>query len=401
MDSRYPTLADATLQGKRVLLRAGFDVPMEDGKVNDVSRIEALLPTMKKILESGASLVILSHQGRPKGKADPAFSQKPLVPILETFLGRDVAFAESCTGASATKLAQGLKPGEVLLLENLRYDPREEKNDEAFAKELASLGDVYVNDAFTNCHRAHASVSALARLLPAYMGLQLEQEVTHLSRVLDDPRRPLTLIVSGAKMETKVPVIERFLEKGDNILLGGAIANTFIAARGFDPGQSLYEPDFVEKAQEIMLESEMEGSAIICVPRDAVVASEASETAQKLDLPLEDIGGDMRVYDIGKVTLERYLSIIRASGMIVWNGPLGLYEYNRFSHATKRIAEAIAEATVRGAVSIVGGGDTIDFHTRYGYDLSAYSFVSTGGGAMLEFIAGNALPALEALARKS
>jgi 3-phosphoglycerate kinase len=397
MAGSYPTLAHADLKGKIVLLRAGFDVPIKDGNVEDASRIEALMPTMRHILESGASLIIMAHQGRPQGKADPAFTQKPIVEVLSRLLKKDVLFAESCTGPAATKAAEGLKPGDVLLLENLRYDPREEKNDLSFAKELASLGDVYVNDAFTNCHRAHASMVGVATLLPSYMGLQLEQEVSNLSRIIEDPRRPITLIVSGAKMETKVPVIQNFLGLGDDVLLGGAIANTFIAARGFDIGTSLCEEEFLEQAQEIMLESEKEGKAKICIPRDAVVATEASEDAQKLDLPLEDIGGDMKILDIGKITLDRYINVIRASGMIVWNGPLGLYELNRFSHATKRIAEAIAEATKAGAVSIVGGGDTLDFHARYGYDLSAYSFVSTGGGAMLEFIAGAPLPALEVL----
>ena len=401
MSVSYPTLSQAELKGKKVLLRAGFDVPMENGKIDDTSRIDALVPTMKHILKAGASLIIMAHQGRPKGKPDPEFTQRPIADVLKKVLGTEVAFAESCTGSAAKAAADALKPGEVLLLENLRYDPREEKNDPELAKELAALGDVYVNDAFTNCHRAHASMVGVPALLPSYMGLQLEEEIKHLSGVLEDPRRPLTLIVSGAKMETKVPVIRHFLDKGDNVLLGGAIANTFIAARGFDIGASKFEEEFVETAQEIMLESEKDGCAKIGVPRDGVVASEASEEAPKLDLPLEDVGGDMCIFDIGKVTVERYVSVIRKSGMIVWNGPMGLYEFNRFSHATKRIAEAVAEATKEGAISIVGGGDTIDFHTRYGYDLSAYSFVSTGGGAMLEYIAGTPLPALEALARRA
>ncbi len=395
--STYTTLADADLQGKRVLLRAGFDVPIEGGKVTDPSRIEAIVPTMKHILDSGASLVIMAHQGRPKTNPDPEFSQKPLVPVLSSLLGVEVVFADSCVGEEAQKTAESLKPGEVLLLENLRYEEGEKANDPAFAKQLAALGDVYVNDAFTNCHRNHASMTGVAKLLPAYMGLQLEQEVKHLSTVFDDPRRPLTLIVSGAKMETKVPVIEHFLHKGDDILLGGCIANTFIAARGFDVAESRYEEEFNEAAQTIMLESEREDCAMVHVPRDVVVASEPTEDALKLDLPVEDIGGDMKIFDIGKVTIDRYVDCLAKSGTIIWNGPLGLYEFNRFSHATKRLAEAIAEATKRGATTIVGGGDTIDFHKRYGYDLDAYTFVSTGGGAMLEFIAEKKLPALEVL----
>jgi 3-phosphoglycerate kinase len=394
--STYRTLSEADLNGKRVLLRAGFDVAMEDGKVMDTERIEALIPTMKHILKHG-SLIILSHQGRPKGKPLPEFSQKPIVPVLEKLLGVTVQFAPSCVGSETEKLAKALKKGEVLFLENLRYEAGEEKNDPELAKQLAKLGDVYVNDAFTNCHRAHASMVGLAKLLPAYAGLQLEKELQHLGPIVDKPAHPLCLIVSGAKMETKVPVIEQFLRKGDDILLGGCIANTFIAARGFDVGTSKHEEQYIEQAQEFMLEAEKEDRADIHVPRDAVVASAPTEDAQKLDLPVEDIVGDMSIFDIGKVTIERYKKAILAAKMIVWNGPLGFYEVNRFSHATKRIAEAIAEATKNGAISIIGGGDTIDFHVRYKYSLDAYTFVSTGGGAMLEFIAGKKLPAIEAL----
>ncbi len=396
----YCTLTEAELKGKRVLLRAGFDVPMEGGKVVDTSRVEALVPTMKHILGAGASLVILAHQGRPKGKPDPAFSQKPIVPILEKLLGATVRFAESCTGPETQKLAKALKPGEVLLLENLRFDEREKNNDPAFARELAALGDIYVNDAFTNCHREHASMVALANLLPAFMGLQLQQEVMHLGKVLEDPRRPVTLIVGGAKMETKVPVIEHFLGFGDDILLGGCVANTFVAARGFDVGTSKYGPEFIEKAQEIMLEADKVEYADVHVPRDAVVASAPTEDALKLDLPVEDIEGDMSIFDIGAVTIKRFVEVIRKSGMVIWNGPLGLYELNRFSHATKRIAEAVAAATKGGAISIVGGGDTIDFHKRYGYPMDDYTFVSTGGGAMLEFLGGKKLPSLKALQKE-
>lgn len=393
------SLKDANIAGKRVLLRAGFDVSIENGKVIDTERIEALLPTMRHILDAGAALIILSHQGRPKGKPLPAFSQKPIVPVLENMLKTTVAFAESCRGPKTEAAAKALKSGQVLFLENLRYEPGEEKNDPAFAKELAALGDVYVNDAFTNCHRNHASMVALAKLLPSYAGLQLQREIDALSRVVEKPARPLVLIVSGAKMETKVPIIQHFLTKGDDILLGGCIANTFIAARGFDVGSSTYEEEQVEKAQEIMLEAEKKGRAAVHVPRDAIVASEPKDGAEKLCLPVEDIEGDMGIYDIGKVTIERHKEAIAKAKTIVWNGPLGLYEINRFSHASKRIAEAVANATKSGAYSVIGGGDTIDFHVRYGYPLNVYSFVSTGGGAMLEFIGGKRLPAIDALKR--
>ncbi|KKW40241.1 MAG: Phosphoglycerate kinase, partial [Candidatus Peregrinibacteria bacterium GW2011_GWA2_54_9] len=315
---KYPLLKDAPLKNKKVLLRAGFDVPMENGKVVDTSRIEAMVPTMKYILEKGAALIIMAHQGRPKGKADPVLSQKPLVPILKKLLKTEVDFAAPCAGEEAKKKAAALKPGQVLLLENLRFEPGEkEKKDPAFAKKLAALADLYVNDAFTNCHRDHASMTGVPELLPAYLGFQAQKEVENLSKVFLHPRHPVTLIVSGAKMETKVPVIEHFLDKADSILVGGCIANTFIAARGFDVGKSKYEEQWIEKAQEIMLESEKDGMADVLVPRDAVVATEATEKAQKLDLPVENIAGDMAIFDIGTVTVKRYVEIIEKSRTIV------------------------------------------------------------------------------------
>lgn len=390
----YPTLSQAHIDGKRVLLRAGFDLPMENGEVQDISRVEALVPTMTYILDHGAALIIMAHQGRPKGKPVPEFSQKPLVPILKKLLGTIVHFAPSCTGPDTHAVAASLKPGEVLLLENLRYDPREEKNDEGFAKELASLGEVYVNDAFTNCHRAHASMVGIPTLLPSYMGLQLEQEVTHLSKVVDHPAHPLTLIVSGAKMETKVPVITFFRDKGDDILLGGAIANTFVAAEGNDVGRSLYEPEFAAEAKTML----HQGGARIHVPVDAVVATELKEDAAWKRVNVDMIPADMSIYDVGDATIAEYIGIIEKSKSIIWNGPIGVYEVAPFATASERIAEAISAATVRGAFSVIGGGDTIDLHTRYDLPLDAYSFVSTGGGAMLEFVSGQTLPALAALA---
>lgn len=397
MPTSLPTLDKANLDGKKVLLRAGFDVAMEDGKVMDTERIEALIPTMQYILGKNASLIIISHQGRPKGKRLPEFSQKPITPILEKLLGRSVTFVDECVGVKAEAAVAALRPGQVLFLENLRYEPGEEGNDEVFGKSLSKLGDVYVNDAFTNCHRTHASMVQIPKYLPSYMGLQLQREVEELSRVVDDPKRPLVLIVSGAKMETKVPVIEQFLDKGDDILLGGCIANTFIAARGLDMGKSKYEKEWVERAQNMMLEAEKTDKADIHVPRDAVVASAPGAGVEVLGVPVESIQGDMAMFDIGPVTTERYIKAIEKAGMVVWNGPIGFYEVEEFAGATKKIAQAVAAATARGAITIIGGGDTIDFHVRYGLPLSAYTFVSTGGGAMLEFIGGKKLPAIEAL----
>lgn len=390
----YPVLSQAELTGKRVLLRAGFDLPMEDGKIQDISRVEALVPTMRYVLDHDASLVIMAHQGRPKGKPDPAFSQKPIVPVLEKLLGTTVHFASSCTGPETQHLAASLAPGQVLLLENLRFDPREKENDEGFARELAGLGDVYVNDAFTNCHRAHASMVGVPAFLPHYMGLQLEQEVSHLSKVVEDPAHPLTLIVSGAKMETKVPVIAFFQTKGDDILLGGAIANTFVAAEGNDVGRSLFETEFAEQAKDMLAAT----GARIHVPLDAVVAAELKEDADWKRVNVSEIPADMAIYDVGDATINDYISVIEKSKCIVWNGPIGVYEVEPFATASKRIAQAVATATQNGAFTVIGGGDTIDLHTRYNLPLTAYSFVSTGGGAMLEFVSGQQLPALQALA---
>ncbi|OGJ53952.1 phosphoglycerate kinase [Candidatus Peribacteria bacterium RIFCSPHIGHO2_02_FULL_49_16] len=396
--TQYRTLDQMELEGKRVLLRAGFDVPIEGGVVIDTKRIEAILPTMRFILDHGASLILLAHQGRPKGTGyEKEFSQKPLIAVLESLLHTSVRFAPSCIGEETKKLAQHLLPGEVVLLENLRFDEREKKNDESFAKELSVFGDVYVNDAFPNCHREHASVVALAKMLPSCMGLHLHQEIKHLSQVNEDPRRPLVLIISGAKMETKVPVIERFLQIGDDILLGGGIANTFIAARGFHVGHSLYESDFLSKAQELMLEGEKEEKANIHVPRDVVIA-DSPDTEVILDLPLEDVEGDVGIYDIGHVTAERYGDMCRRAGMVIWNGPLGMYEREIFSGASQLLAHTLTSASrEHGVQVIVGGGDTIDMHRRFACGMQSYAFVSTGGGAMLEFLAGKPFASLEAL----
>ena len=399
---KYPTIEEADLKGKKVLLRAGFDVPIEDGKVVDTMRIEAMVPTMKYILDAGAALIIMAHQARPKGKPVPEMSQEPLVPVLKKLLGVDVDFAAPCVGEEATKKAADIKPGQVLFLENLRYEPGEKiKKDPEFGKQLAALADVYVNDAFTNCHRDHASMTEVPKYIPGYLGLNAQGEVENLSKAFDNPEKPVTFIVSGVKMETKVPVIEYMIDKTDYVLLGGCIANTFIAAQGFDVGTSKYEEEWIDKAREIMLGSEKDTNTTVCVPSDAVLATEPTEDAEKVDLPVENIAGDMGIYDIGVMTIKRYVEIIEQSGTIVWNGPLGMHELNRFSHATKRLAEAIAKATKEnGAVSIVGGGDTLEFHERYNYPLDAYTFVSTAGGAMMDFISGKKLPALEALLKK-
>ncbi|MDD5041662.1 MAG: phosphoglycerate kinase [Candidatus Peribacteraceae bacterium] len=403
---QYPLLKEAKLKGKRVLVRVDHNIETDAaGKLKSDKKIRASLPTLQLLLSQGARLILMTHVGRPKGKQDPKLSTKLVAEHLKTLLPAvKITHTTDTIGPKVEQLAAALKDGEILYVENVRFSAGEEgkpAEQAAFGKELAKLGEVYVNEAFPVCHTyEEASTCAVARLLPAYPGLNLLHESQTLQSVLDDPRRPVTLIISGAKMETKIPVIQSFLNKGDDILLGGCIANTFIAARGFEVGTSKYEEDKVELSQELMLEGEKEELADIHVPRDVVVATEATEAVEKLDLPLENVTGDMMILDVGKVTVERYKKIIAKSGTIIWNGPLGMYELNRFSHGTKRIAEAIVEVTKHGAVSIVGGGDTIDFHKRYDYPTDGYTFVSTGGGAMLEMLSGEEMPALKALAKR-
>ncbi|HCI03313.1 MAG: phosphoglycerate kinase [Candidatus Peribacteraceae bacterium] len=397
----YPLLKDQNLSGKRVLLRAGFDVPIENGEVQDTTRIEALVPTMKHIIDGGGKLIIMAHQGRPKAKRVPEMSQKPLVSVLDKLLSVSVKFCSQCRGEEAKKMINELSEGEVLLLENLRYEKEEKSKDEterdSFGKELAELGDIYVNDAFTNCHRDHASMTSVPKFLPGCMGFAVQSELEGLSKAIEDPKRPVTLIISGAKIETKVPIIKNFMNHGDNVLVGGCIANTLIVARGFNVGKSKYDDKFVNLAKDLMLEGESEDNADIHIPFDSVVAAKATEDAEKINVPSEEIAEDMAIFDVGEKTIEGYKEIIAASGTIVWNGPMGVYEIDGFSNATRCIADAVKEATEKGAVSIIGGGDTLDFHDRYDYPMDKYTFVSSAGGAMLDFVAGKKLPALEAL----
>jgi phosphoglycerate kinase len=379
------------LRGKKVLLRAGFDVTIEHGMVTDTSRIDALKDTMLAILEKG-SLIILAHQGRPKGKPVPEESQKPLVPVLEKLLGRPIAFAPSCVGPETVAMAAKLNPGEVLLLENVRYDEREEKNDPAFAKELAALADCYVCDAFSNAHRAHASMVGVPALLPHAMGLQMQKEVDALSKVRG-AADGLCVIVSGAKLETKVPVIEAFLGRAQTIVVGGAIANTFLAASGKPIGASLSDPAEVPTAKRIL--DAAAGS--ILLPVDAVVAPSPEKTNEARSCMVDEVTPSDAILDLGPASAAAIADAVSKAKTVVWNGPLGYCEKEAFSATTIVVANAMASATAAGAFTVIGGGDTLEIHERYGLSLDPYSFVSTGGGAMLEFLADGDLPALAAL----
>ena len=384
-------LEELDLSGKRVLLRAGFDVTIEGGVVTDTARIDALKDTMLAILAKG-SLVIMAHQGRPKGKPVPEESQRPLVPVLEKLLGRPVAFAPSCVGPETLAMAKALKPGDVLLLENLRYDAREEANDPAFAAELASLADAYVCDAFSNAHRSHASMVGVPKLLPSAMGLQMQKEVDSLSKVLE-AKDGLCVIVSGAKLETKVPVINAFIGKAVTIVAGGAIANTFLAATGKPIGKSLSDPNEVPTAASIIAAA---GGALL-LPTDVVVADGPNAPQSARSCRVDEVTPSDAILDVGPQSTAAIVEAVSKAKTVVWNGPLGYTEEEAFSTGTVLVAKALAEATTRGTFSVVGGGDTLEVHARYGLPLSPYSFVSTGGGAMLDFLAQGDLPAIAAL----
>lgn len=396
------SLADASFDGKRVLVRVDHNIDTnENGELKNDEKIRATLPTIQKLLAGGARVILMTHVGRPKGKPVPKYSTVTVAERLKSLLpGVSLTHVPQTVGPEVEKAVQALEKGSIVYLENVRFQPEEEGEPEqqaAFAKKLAALGDLFVNEAFASCHEyEEASTCAIARLLPSYAGMHLEKEVAMLSKVLHDPQRPMVLIISGAKMETKIPVIERFLDKGDDILLGGCIANTFVAAKGFGVGTSKYEMDSTDTARQMMLKSDKDGSAEIHVPSDAVLASAptADTTANR---SVENIEADMAMFDIGTATAERYADVISKAKTVVWNGPLGMYEVEAFAGASKRMAQAVADATSRGATTLLGGGDTIDFHVKYGLPLDAYTFVSTGGGAMLEFIGGKTLPPIEAL----
>lgn len=397
MTLAYKSIRDADLKGKRVLLRAGFDVPIENGVVSDTTRIDAIAKTMQYILDHGASLIIMAHQGRPKDAPDLAFSQKPLVSVLEKLLSRKVLFAESCIGEGTKKVADALQPGDVLLLENLRFYPEEKKNSPAFADSLAKLADIYVQDAFSNSHRNHASMVGVAERLPSFMGLQLEEEVTHLDKILNDTAHPVVLILGGAKLETKIPLLSRFLEIGDHILLGGAIANTFLLANGVSIGKSKFDQEGVDLAKELLKKSGTKGCATIHLPEDGVLA-ESPDGASRITAA-SDTKSTEAIFDVGPKTLTAFRDIIQSAKMIIWNGPVGYFEVDAFSNGSKEIAKAISDATKKGAMSVIGGGDTIDVHSRYHLPITDYSFVSMGGGAMLEYLSGKELASIRILKR--
>ena len=392
------SIRKANVSGKRVLMRVDFNVPLEKGKVMDDTRIRETLPTIKYLLQKKAIVILMSHLGRPDGKIVNGLRLDPIAKQLSKLLKKPVKKLDDCIGPKVEKAVAAMKPGQVVLLENTRFYPHEEKCGDAFSEALAKLGEIFVVDAFGTAHRAHSSTYGVAKYLPAYAGFLMEKEVTALSGLMEKTARPLTLIIGGAKIDTKIGLIRSFINKADYFLIGGGLANTFMAAEGFDVGKSLYEANKVELAQEIMLEAEAMKENFV-LPVDVVVADEISDKATALCVPIEDVEGDMKILDIGKRTLVDFVKVINKSKTIVWNGPVGLFEKKPFAHGTHAIARALASA--KKAKTILGGGDTVDAINYFKISEKKFTHVSTGGGAMLEFLEGTMLPGVEIVLEKT
>lgn len=386
------TVKDIDIKGKRVLMRVDFNVPMADGKVTDDKRIRAALPTIQYILDQGASLVLMSHLGRPKSAPDLTFSLRAASDVLSTLLNRPVQMAPDCIGAEVKQMAQALKPGEVLMLENTRFHAGEEKNDLEFAKQLAALGEVYVNDAFGSAHRAHASTEGVARFLPAVSGFLMEQELEYLGRAIANPEHPYIAILGGAKISDKILVVETLLSKCDKLIVGGGMANTFLVAKGFNMQDSLVEETSLETARSIMAKS---GDRLI-LPVDAVIADKFDPEANAQIVDVDKIPAGWRMLDVGPRTIGAYKIILSDAKLVVWNGPVGVFEMPKFSEGTFAIARLLAESK---ATTVIGGGDSASAVKKAGV-AKQMTHVSTGGGASLEFLEGKELPGVAALLDK-
>ena len=393
----FATLDDLPVAGKRVLVRADLNVPMRDGRVGDATRIDRLVPTLHYLRAAGARIILMSHFGRPKGQADPALSLRPLADALSKALGGlPVNFAEDCVGAVAMEMAEGLGDGDVLLLENLRFHGGEELNDPGFAAALAALGDVYVDDAFSCAHRAHASVVGLAGLLPSSAGRGMQAELEALEGALSSPDRPLAAIVGGAKVSTKLELLENMITKVDVLAIGGAMANTFLHARGHDVRRSLCEPDLSRTAIDIMTRSK-EGGCEILLPEDAVVAPALSGDAGTRVVDVDSVPKDMMIFDVGPDSAGALGDRLGDCRTLVWNGPLGAFEVPPFDSATNIVAAAAARLTKNGKLlSVAGGGDTVAALAHAGVS-EDFTYVSTAGGAFLEWMEGKTLPGVAAL----
>ncbi len=396
----------AGLKEKRALVRVDFNVPVHDSVVGDTTRITAAIPTIRFLLDAGAVVMLISHLGRPKGKTDPEFSLKPVVPVLAEFLGRPVQFVPASVGAEAEAAVQTAKPGDVLLLENLRFHPEEEVNDPGFAAQLAKLGDLYVNDAFGAAHRAHASTEGVAHLLPAYAGLLMEKELDALGGLLAGAKRPFIVVLGGAKISDKIGVIEHLMSTVDGFCIGGGMANTFLLAQNYGVGTSLVEQEAVATAHDILARTSTRRVGLH-VPTDAIVSTQSAKELLSEHAPepvtrtvlIDDVGPDDAIYDIGPMTAKYYSSVVKGARTVFWNGPMGMFEVPAFAHGTMTLARAVADASAKGTVSVVGGGDSVAAIEEAGV-ADKITHVSTGGGASLEFLEGKTLPGVAALKEK-
>jgi phosphoglycerate kinase len=392
----FKTLDDLDLAGKTVLLRVDFNVPMSGGKVADATRIERAVPTIRDLTAKNAKVLLLSHFGRPKGKPNLEMSLQPLVPAIAGVLGREVAFATDCVGEAARQVADGLAPGGVALLENLRFHPGEEANDPAFAAALAALGDIYVNDAFSAAHRAHASTEGVARLLPAAAGRLMQAELEHLAAALEKPKHPVAAVVGGAKISSKLDLLGNLVSKVDMLVIGGGMANTFLNAVGVDVGKSLCEHDLAHTAKEILAKARDAGCDVV-LPTDAVVAGEFAAGAASQTVSVKAVPADKMILDCGPATAEHLARRLADCATLVWNGPLGAFEIPPFDAATNAVAQAAAKLTKEGRLlTVAGGGDTVAALAHAGV-IDDFSYVSTAGGAFLEWLEGKTLPGVKAL----
>jgi phosphoglycerate kinase len=391
----FRSLDDADVKGKRVLVRVDLNVPMHDGEVADVSRIERNSPTITEIADRGGRVVLLSHYGRPKGP-DPKESLKAVAAAVARIIKRPIMFVEDCVGPIAEKAVASTKPGDILCLENTRFHKGEEKNDPAFAAKLAQLADIYVDDAFSVAHRAHASVEAIAHVLPAYTGRAMQEELEALERALHSPERPVAAIVGGAKISTKLDLLGNLLTKVETLIIGGGMANTFLAAQGKSVGKSLCEHDLIPTARDILVKAKSLRREIV-LPVDVVVAQKFAAHVPSRVVTVDDVGAADMILDIGPRSIEQAVSVLTRSKTLVWNGPFGAFEVEPFDNGTIEVAEAAAELTTdRRLVSIAGGGDTMAALNIAGVT-ERFTYVSTAGGAFLEWLEGKTLPGVEVL----
>ena len=382
-------VTDLDVQGKKVLVRVDFNVPIKEGIVKDDTRITSALPTIHYLLENGAAVLLCSHLGRPKGAPDPVYSMKPVADHLASLISAPVKFAEDCIGPIADEAAAQLKPGEVLVLENTRFHNEETKNDPEMSKALASLADLYVNDAFGSAHRAHSSTAGVADYLPAAAGFLMEKEIQYLGNAIADPKRPFVAILGGAKISDKIGVIKNLLTKADNILIGGGMANTFLKAQGFEMADSLVEDEVLDLAKELLANAEGK----IMLPVDMVIADAFDAAANNKTLDLGDVPAGWRILDIGPKTVTAFAEVISKAGTVVWNGPMGVFEMETFAAGTFAVAKAVADSD---AISIIGGGDSVSAINQSGLN-DKITHISTGGGASLEMLEGLELPGLSVL----